>query len=627
MNTLTDPSVLEHSAGTLRSKFDAMRLKYAELSGIGQAMRQRQTDLTQAVALAKARVELAPDVAQLFEQMQEKAHQRSVGVFENLLTAIVQDVFPEKGAVKLTLSTERNAPALDITIQNGAVEEDIIDGNGGAITNVVVTGLRYAARSRTKTRPLMVLDESDCWIKPDRVPAFMKVVTDIATQTDTQTLLISHHDAEFFEGDISIIRLERDADGKVTATPLEPRTAQWENDEVPGLRWIELINFRAHEHTLIPLSPGVNALIGENDLGKSTAFVSALRAVAYGESDDTMLRHGATETKVRLGLEEGYVLEWTRKQKGTPKVMYALYKDGELLHEGKPETRGGVPAFVADVLRISRVDDLDIQLAGQKQPVFLLNEPPSRRAQLLSVGRESGFLHAMIDKQREWMRRDRETIRDGEAELMRLHRRLAALNDLQGMASVLDMLSQLLVDVESTEKAEKAVRLLVLKMDTYAKEVASFTARVNVLAGLPKDLPVLHSQQELRKLVERIAANAKAAEVTLDATLPEVPELQNNRPIIDIGKRLATFQKIVDAAEHLPEQAIEAPQIAAEQVVRLGKLGEMLSKLQSTVGALSKESDELQSKVEAAELDFELLKDAAGGVCPLCDKPFTTHQH
>lgn len=626
MNSFVD-SVFKDAAAKLRSRFDSSRLKYAELSGIGQSMRQRRDELTQKVSLAKARIEMAPAVAELFERLQERAHQKSVGVFENLLTAILQDVFPEKGSVKLTLTTERSAPALDIRIENDGVEEDIMDGNGGAVTNVVVAGLRYAARSRTDTRALMALDEPDCWIKPDRIPAFMKVISDVARQTGTQTLLISHHNAEYFEGDVAITRMERNADGKVQAVALEPRPPAWTNDTDPGLRWMELINVRAHEQTLIHLSPGVNALIGDNDLGKSTAFISAPRAMAYGDSDDSIIRHGQDFAKIRMGVENGYVVEWTRKRKGSPKVTYALYQNDVLLHEGKPESRGGIPSFVADILRINRVDDLDIQLLGQKQPIFLLNETPARRAQLLSAGRESGFLHALIEKQREWMRRDRETIREGETELMRLHRRLMALEDLQGMASVLDMMTKLIADVESTESAEKSVRLLVQKLEGYSRDVESYSRRVEVLSRVPAALPELYVLPPLQKLIERLHAAGRSDGLSFVATVPEVPALQQNQPIIEVGRRLAALLKIMEAAEHLPEPPESAPDIAKNEVVNLGKLTATLERLVAEDARIENESVQVQGRLSTAEAELEALKDEIGGVCPLCDSAFDGHAH
>lgn len=642
--------------GELHPRFDALRLKYAELNGIGQSLRQRQQELTEQVALAKTRVALAPDVTDLLDKLQQKAHHRSVGLFEDMLTAIVQDVFPEKGAVKLALSSERNAPALDLFLQNGEFEEDILEGSGGAINNVVVAGLRYGARARTKNRALMVLDESDCWIKPDLVPAYIKVVTDIAAQTGTQTLMISHHDDAYFEGDVAIVRLERNAEGQVTAVPLEPRPSPWANDNEPGLRWIELVNVGAHEHTLIPLLPGVNALIGVNDLGKSTALVAALRAVAYGESSDTLLHHGAEFARVRIGLEQGYVLEWTRKRKGSPKVSYALYQHGELLREGKPESRGSVPDFIDDLLGIRRVDNMDIQLVSQKQPIFLLNEPPARRAQLLSIGRESGFLRALIDKHRTWMTRDRETIRHGEAELMRIQRRLRALDDLAGIAPLLEMLSQLLKEVDEAERAEKLVRLLVLRLEAYSTEMQRYSRRIAALETLPRAAPELQDLTALGKLIRRIAAVARLGAVELHCVLPTVPELTHNRPIVELGRRLAQAQKVVDAAAHLPTTPLEVPEIdpranerlwkvaqslaQAQKIVdaaallpttplevpeldpraneRLLKLAKAVSQATTTLAQQEQEWAEVERQKMAAELDLGLIEDELGGVCPLC---------
>ena len=54
----------------------------------------------------------------------------------------------------------------------------------------------------------------------------------------------------------------------------------------------------------LALSPGVNALIGPNNRGKS-AFIRALRAVFYGEARDSLVRAGAKAALVEIGLQAG----------------------------------------------------------------------------------------------------------------------------------------------------------------------------------------------------------------------------------------------------------------------------------------------------------------------------------
>src|SRR3546814_11651500 len=70
-----------------------------------------------------------------------------------------------------------------------------------------------------------------------------------------------------------------------------PNRRQWTSSEEIGLRAIRLRNFMSHRASEILLAPGVNALVGDNNLGKSV-LMRALRAVCYGECSDADIRHG-----------------------------------------------------------------------------------------------------------------------------------------------------------------------------------------------------------------------------------------------------------------------------------------------------------------------------------------------
>src|SRR5690606_17040382 len=204
---------------------------------------------------------------------------------------ILNDVLPEEGVIRLLTQYKSNATWLDIALEKNGNLEDVVDGNGGAVTNVISAGLRFAALTRTPNRRLMVLDEPDCWLMENRVSAFARVISQVSAQTQTQTFFITHKNPAYFEGHVNLVQFYADDEGKVKASALAPVVQEWTDDETPGIRALELIDFRRHEHTLVPCYPGATAYIGPNNLGKSTAIVSSFKAVAYGESNDTMIRH------------------------------------------------------------------------------------------------------------------------------------------------------------------------------------------------------------------------------------------------------------------------------------------------------------------------------------------------
>jgi predicted ATPase len=48
-------------------------------------------------------------------------------------------------------------------------------------------------------RRFLVLDEQDCWLRPDLVPKLVKMVHEAAKALGFQILMISHHDVALFE--------------------------------------------------------------------------------------------------------------------------------------------------------------------------------------------------------------------------------------------------------------------------------------------------------------------------------------------------------------------------------------------------------------------------------------------
>ena len=599
-------------------RFERSRMLHAKLTGLRESCVTRSAVLTRRVANAKGRLELVEQCDAALESLQSRAHRRSVGAFEKLLTAIVRDVLPEKGDVRLNLYQERGAPALDVQIDNGGAIEDAFDGSGGAVTNVLSAGLRFAALSRTGARRLVVLDEPDCWIKPERVVGFVRVLADVARRAGTQTILISHHEPELFEELVSLVKLTRGADGSAEVQVLR-RAAEWPDAPAPGLRSIRLKDFRAHIDTAVPVFPGVTVVIGDNDLGKSTLAATSLRAVAYGDGDDTLIRHGASEAQVTLEVENGRRIVWTRRAKaksGQPKVSYALYEPGseEPVREGRPSTRGGVPEWVNEVLGIARAGELDIQVGSQKSPVFLLDRPASMRAQILSVGRESGRLSALIERYGDLKRADRVQVRDGEGELAGLAHKLLATERLPAAGEALDRLGEEIKDIEAARAQQNRLVSLMDRIESLERH----SQRARLCAAAIGELPAmieLHDTQQIAELIGRIERNEPRARARVPASMPDVPQLHDTVSIALAGQRIGRLLRQLEGRKPLPEMP-EVPQLHdLSGLVRLaGTVSSRTTDLERSGAALQ----ETERALAAAHAEEVAVIEEIGGLCPLC---------
>jgi exonuclease SbcC len=195
------------------------------------------------------------------------------------------------------------------------------------------------------------------------------------------------------------------------------------------IRSIILENFMAHEHTELELGPGVTALTGANNTGKS-AIVEALRCVTTNPAPSHCIRHGAKEARVTVVMDDGARVVWIRKKRSAGYEITLPGRDEP--EEPFWKLQGKVPDEVRALLRLDLVEletgePVDVHLGNQREPVFLLNRPDSNVAAFFAASTESAHLLAMQNalkaRTTEAKRREREL----EARQERIEAELDAL--------------------------------------------------------------------------------------------------------------------------------------------------------------------------------------------------------
>ncbi len=428
-----DPAVMPQEV-------DALYRRFLSLHSRLEMSRGQMAALEKEVGIAKARGARKEDVDGVLDAVEQRFHAKSMGVLESLLTAFLNDVLPrefstqqqEAGvqqgteqSVRMRLETRRNVPALDVSVCSGDQEEDAMRGRGGSVANVLSTGLRLIAMARSgpEFRPFLVLDEADCWIRPDRVAAFSDELLTLSNELGIQILYVSHHDRSVLSGFPVELRRTMDTDGypgvSVSHAPLSAGSVAKPYGGHDALVALRLENFLSHRDTSIPLVAHVTVVSGVNDVGKS-AIVEAFRALAYNDCPDTLMRHGAPFMRVTATLRSAdgqeQHIQWERVRKGSPKVFYRLL-DAKMAIVRETPSPKDVPDWVQSMLGISMRDTLDVQIGDQKRPVFLLDETPAQRAAILDIGRESQHLRNLRERWKAQVDTDRRTVREGEKRL------------------------------------------------------------------------------------------------------------------------------------------------------------------------------------------------------------------
>lgn len=525
----------------LKSRYKALRDKVLVLSKQKELYLSDYKVMREKLRIAEQEISDYEAINAILECAQQAEHESTIGVYEKLLTALIEDTLDNNRKIKMNLAIERGMPALEIYSEKEEGKlEDIYSSNGGSINNIVSVGLRAISLIRSKKRRLLILDESDCWLKGDYIPKFGAVIQQLSERLGIQIVMISHHNEENFSDIHNKLAISRNGDTLKAEwkSSYGSEPPKWDlKDE--GIRSLYLENFQSHKNTYIPLGKNVTLITGDNDIGKSV-IVNALRAVFYGESNDTQINHQATETKVSVEFDRNKLLIWQRKLKGKPKVSYTLIDDKRGLdnpihyYEGAKE----VPDWVRIDFGIDYIDDLDVQLGHQKRPVFLLDEPNSKKAKSLAIGNSENYLFKMMELAKQDLKNNKDFVKRAREQLEILLKKSDAIDNVK-MISIEDC------DVKLEELAalEKKVNSK-SELNNNIKELQSNQYQLKILSSLhqsslPKstlDLDILYNSREVIEYVVNLSYNnllatklAKLNELKFDSSMIDIQQLNKRK--------------------------------------------------------------------------------------------------
>ncbi len=471
-------------------------LAIAEAEGRARVLEERRAALAADTGLMLGRLELKDKVDSFLVDLQEAANRKNVEKLEGLLNHLLQEVFPdevrsERTQIRLELTAETAGPGLEVQVENDGRKEEREDAygdNGGALTNVLSMGLRLVSVVRSRTAPFLLLDEADCWIETGRrVESFYDVLKSSAHQLGIQTLAISHHDLARFADDVHVVRIEGFPKRGGVRLRNESGPPVWKEGQ-RGFRSMRLVNFQGFVDARLDLAPGLTGIAGPNNRGKSSV-TRAWRAVFYGEVRGGLIRHGAQMATIEVGLDGGRFVRFSRHRKRTPVNIWSLHEaDGAIVDEdGLFHETGGtsVPDWVRRVSGIDRVEGLDLHLSNQKTPVFLLNETATKRASVLSIGREAGYIQAMQKLHKTRCKADKADSKRNEGEIASIDSALRAHGTLRAVAPTLD---DALVHAERVTAREQEVEILqghADRIDDLSRKVEAARLRHDAFSDLP----------------------------------------------------------------------------------------------------------------------------------------------
>jgi hypothetical protein len=183
------------SAADVRRRIDTLLFRRQERE-------KRSLQLAKEFGRLNDYLSVAENVTVALEQLSEQLFQSLLGVVQEKLTIALEEILEQPLQLKASAEFKRGAASVEFWIERSGQPEDILKGQGGSVANILSVGLRMFALTtldESQHRRFLVLDEQDCWLRPDLIPRLVKIVHEAGRALGFQTLMISHHDVALFE--------------------------------------------------------------------------------------------------------------------------------------------------------------------------------------------------------------------------------------------------------------------------------------------------------------------------------------------------------------------------------------------------------------------------------------------
>ena len=375
------------------------------------------------------------------------------------------------------------------------------------------------------------------------------------------------------------------------------------------IRRIELVNFEAHQHTVINIDKDnvPYVFIGESSNGKSS-IARALYFFFENEGNSlSFVRKGIknTECKVILHRADGLVASRfvnvkktrTGKQKIVDQGWHITYPDGT---ETTTNTQGLETIqhlFGFNYLFLDEKDKIGINFRKQKEGDFFLNLKGQQRAKVIGALFGTQYILGAI--------KDLEKVRRNLAS----ERKLVS-GDLKNIDDKLEPLSlldqeQFVVDTLETRFDKMKVKNTILRSaSVLMSKQKSIAEQESVLSEFLKKKPVVSSMVDSFSLLEEKVKNSNNIKNTSDSLIKVTRDLENIKSIISKKDNLIKATDDYELLKEIFDKLGKLKVIQEEKKYNENSLKKM-TKFISIIKNSSKENEELFAKLESKNSNLE----------------------
>lgn len=348
-------------------------------------------------------------------------------------------------------------------------------------------------------------------------------------------------------------------------------------------------NFQSHNETLVHFVPGVNAIIGDPNSGKS-ALLRALQWVATNRPlGDSFIRRGEDEGRVQLVLQRNGQITAVTRVRGKASNFYFLV-DGS--RDASYTAFGNSPPD--EVLEALNFSELNYQ--SQLSPYFLVFESPGAIAQYIRVATGLEDVKEVLDILSRHHRQMQGTLRDRQADLEEVETSLQAINrvDTAQLESLILLAEK--IGIEKDEYAQKIQNLRILTSQLQEVQSTRIVLPEARLKAISEEVISLSSD------FSQISAELSA----ISSVVHDLIEIQHRQILLP--------DTLDDLFEH--RQSLETEYNSLQsQIVELGGIV-------SNLIDMRKEKDKLAASIQEYEKEVLQLKNQLS-VCPACGSILT----
>ncbi|MFP5223578.1 MAG: hypothetical protein ACLGSA_14905 [Acidobacteriota bacterium] len=213
------------SLPALLRELDDLRHQAGRLEGLAESLVRDHHAARRELLAVEEFLALSPLAQERLEDLSRDLFGELMEEVESNLTHAVREILGQDRKVVSRREVKSGKFFITLEIENQGQVEDILQGQGGSVCNILSVGLRLIGLAQLDPalhRPFLVLDEQDCWLRPELVPRFNALIAAIGEKLGLQVLTISHHSVDSFSGSAGrVFQLAPSREAGVTVTVLE----------------------------------------------------------------------------------------------------------------------------------------------------------------------------------------------------------------------------------------------------------------------------------------------------------------------------------------------------------------------------------------------------------------------